>query len=281
VVAGLLAEFNLHPRKRFGQNFLVDEHVLERIVAAAELTPADTVLEIGPGLGTLTAALAAQAGQVVAVELDRELLPVLESTVGSLPNVRILQGDILQLPLDQVLPPGNAPYKVVANLPYYVTSPVLLKFLLADRPWARLVFMVQREVAERLAASPGSKAYGSLSVVLRFSAEPAIMARVPRTAFFPPPEVDSAVVALSPRPAPLPSGPERETFFRVVRGAFGQRRKKLSNALAGAGFPPGAVAAALAEADVDGGRRGETLDLSEFVALAVSLSAQMLALLGN
>jgi 16S rRNA (adenine1518-N6/adenine1519-N6)-dimethyltransferase len=275
-----LARFNLHPRKRFGQNFLVDEHVLAKIVSAAELTPADTVLEVGPGLGTLTTALAEQAGQVVAVELDRDLVRVLETTVGHLPNVRVVQGDILDLSLDELLPAANGPLKVVANLPYYVTSPVLLKFLLSERPWARLVFMVQREVAERLAAAPGSKTYGSLSVVLRFSADPVVVARVPRTAFFPSPDVDSAILALSPRPAPLPPGPERDTFYRTVRAAFGQRRKKLSNALTGAGFPAAAVAAALGESGVDGGRRGETLDLSEFVALAVSLSAQMLASTG-
>lgn len=277
MVARLLKEHGLRPRQRFGQNFLIDAHVLEKIVSAADLRPSDVVLEVGPGLGALTAALAARAGLVVAVELDRDLLRVLEATVGGLPNLRLVGGDILALPLEDLLPPDAPSYKVVANLPYYITSPVLLKFLTASRPWERLVFMVQREVAERLAAVPGTKAYGSLTVVLRFSAEAAVFARVPRAAFLPAPEVDSAVVVLTPRPAPLPPGRERNTFFAVVRAAFGQRRKKLTNALTGGGFPATTVAAALAETGLDGGRRGETLGLDEFVALARSLSAQNLS----
>lgn len=277
-VAELLREYGLHPRKRFGQNFLVDENVLTKIVEAADLSPEDVVLEVGPGLGTLTRALAAHAGRVVAVELDRDLLRVLETaTVADLPNVRTVAGDILELPLEELLPADAPAYKVVANLPYYITSPVILKFLTSRRPWARLVFMVQREVAERLNAGPGTKAYGSLTVTLHFFAEVTIAARVPRTAFFPPPEVDSAVVVLTPRPEPLPPGPERDAFFAVVRAAFGQRRKTLANALAGGGFRPPVIQAALSAAGVDGRRRGETLSLSEFVALAHCLAAQKLS----
>ncbi|MDI6871245.1 MAG: 16S rRNA (adenine(1518)-N(6)/adenine(1519)-N(6))-dimethyltransferase RsmA [Bacillota bacterium] len=276
-VAQLLAQFGLQPRKRFGQNFLIDEHILNKIVRAASLSPSDVVLEVGAGLGTLTAALAARAGRVVAVELDRDLFSVLRFTVGRLPNVRLVRGDILDLRLAELLPDDAPSYKAVANLPYYITSPVLLKFLTATRPWERLVFMVQREVADRLTARPGTKAYGSLTVILQFSAEATVVARVPRTAFYPAPEVDSTVVALTPRPSPLPPGPERDVFFRVVRAAFGQRRKTLANALVGGGFPGSAVKAALAEAGLDGGRRGETLSLDEFVTLSRCLSVQILS----
>lgn len=277
VVAGLLRAHGLRARKRFGQNFLIDENILGKIVDAAALDPSDTVLEVGAGLGALTAALADRAGQVVAVEVDRDLIPILEESVGRLPNVRLVHGDILRLALDQLLPAGALSYKVVANLPYYITSPVLMKFLGAERPWSRLVFMVQREVAARLTAAPGTKAYGALTVVLRFSAEVTTVARVPRTAFLPAPEVDSAIVLLTPRPAPLPPGPVRDTFFAAVRAGFGQRRKTLANALCGAGFPPEAVAAALAEAGLTESRRAETLDLQDFVRLAVCLSAQNLS----
>lgn len=273
----MLRRRGLRPRKRFGQNFLVDERILGKIVAAAELSPGDVVLEVGPGLGTLTGALAERAGRVVAVEIDRDLIALLAETVGRRPNVRLVEGDFLALPLDDLLPADCAAYKAVANLPYYITSPVILKFLTGGRPWERLVFMVQREVAERLAARPGSKAYGSLSVFLQFHATLEFVTRVPRTAFFPPPEVDSAVVVLDPRPAPLPPGPEREVFFRMVRAAFGQRRKTLANALAGGGFPEPAVAEALAASGLEGRRRGETLALEELVALARCLSAQILS----
>lgn len=277
VVAEVLRRQGLRPRKRFGQNFLVDEGILAKIVAAAELSPDDVVLEVGPGLGTLTAALAERAGRVVAVEIDRDLVAWLGTTVGRRPNVRLVEGDFLALPLEELLPTDGGPYKAVANLPYYITSPVILKFLHDPRPWAKLVFMVQREVAARLTAGPGSKAYGSLSVFLQFHAALRLVTRVPRTAFFPTPEVDSAVVELSPRPAPLAPGPEREVFFRLVRAAFGQRRKTLANALTGGGFPAPAVAAALVDSGLDGRRRGETLSLEELAALARCLSAQILS----
>lgn len=276
-MAGLLREFGIRPRKRFGQNFLVDENILSKIVEAAQLAPSDVVLEVGPGLGALTAALAARAAQVVAVELDRDLLPVLQATVGEVPNLRLVQGDILDLSLDDLLPPEAKEFKVVANLPYYITSPVLLKFLNAARPWTRLVLMVQREVAERLIAPPGSKEYGSLTISVQFFAEARVVARAPRTAFFPPPEVDSAVVALAARPEPFPPGRLRDTFFSVVRAGFNQRRKTLRRALSGGGFSGSAVEAALAEAAIDGGRRAETLDLLEFVRLATCLESHILS----
>jgi 16S rRNA (adenine1518-N6/adenine1519-N6)-dimethyltransferase len=276
VVAGLLERHGVHPRKRFGQNFLIDENILGKIIAAAELGPTDRVLEVGPGLGTLTAALATEAGEVVAVEIDRDLFVILQETVGGLPNVRLIQGDILDLPLEAVWPDPQAPYKLVANLPYYITTPVLFKLLLAERPWTRMVFMIQREVAERFVAAPGTKAYGALSVLVRYAAEAELVTRVPHTAFYPAPEVGSAVVALAPRPSQLPAGVTRKFFFSVVRAGFAQRRKTLSNSLAGAGFAGGAVTEALAAAAIDGRRRGETLTLEEYLALTRCLAAQIL-----
>ncbi|MGE5553892.1 MAG: 16S rRNA (adenine(1518)-N(6)/adenine(1519)-N(6))-dimethyltransferase RsmA [Betaproteobacteria bacterium] len=280
VVAQLLGRAGLTPRHRLGQNFLVDQNILEKIIQAAELTPSDTVLEVGPGLGTLTAALAARAGQVVAIELDRFLFVLLQRNVGHLPNVRLIRGDIRDYRVEELLPPEIAEYKVVANLPYYITSAVLLKFLTTPRPWSRLVFMVQQEVARRLVAKPGNKLYGSLTVFLQFTAEAKIALNVSKKAFYPVPEVDSALVVLIPRPSPLPPGPVRDLFFRIVRAAFGQRRKTLANALEGGGFAAVDVAAALSAAGVDGNRRGETLTLDEFVTLARCLAAQILPLPG-
>ncbi|MGE5508202.1 MAG: 16S rRNA (adenine(1518)-N(6)/adenine(1519)-N(6))-dimethyltransferase RsmA [Chitinophagales bacterium] len=277
VVAGLLERHGIRPRKRFGQNFLIDENILGKITAAAELSPGDRVLEVGPGLGTLTAALAAQAGEVVAVEIDRDLFVILQETVGGLPNVRLIQGDILDLSVETLWPDPQAPYKLVANLPYYITTPVLFKFLLADRPWRRMVFMVQREVADRFVAAPGTKAYGALSVLVRLSAEAELVTSVPRTAFYPAPEVGSAVVALRSRAALLPPGVSRTFFFGVVRAGFAHRRKTLSNSLSGAGYPAAAVAEALEAAGIDGRRRGETLSLEEYLALAHGLAGRVLS----
>jgi 16S rRNA (adenine1518-N6/adenine1519-N6)-dimethyltransferase len=280
VVAQLLGRAGLAPRHRLGQNFLVDQNNLDKIVQAAELTPVDTVLEVGAGLGTLTAALAVRAGRVIAIEVDRSLFLILQRNVGHLPQVRLIRGDIMDYRVDELLPPEVASYKVVANLPYYITSSVLLKFLTTPRPWNRLVFMVQREVASRLVAKPGTKSYGSLTLNLQFSATASLAAQVPRTAFYPAPEVDSAIVILTPRPRPLPPGPVRDLFFRVVRAAFGMRRKTLANALEGGGFAQADVAAALKAAGLDGNRRGETFTLEEFIALARSLAVQILPLPG-
>ncbi len=280
VVTQLLSRAGVAPRHRLGQNFLIDQNILHKVIQAAELTPSETVLEVGAGLGTLTAALATLARQVVAVELDRSLFLILQRNVGHLPNVRLVRGDIMDFRVDELLPPEVAGYKAVANLPYYITSSILLKFLTTPRPWDRLVFMVQREVAKRLAARPGTKAYGSLTVHLQFCAEVSLVAEVPRTAFYPAPEVDSAIVVLTPRPSPLPPGPVREVFFRAVRAAFGMRRKTLANALEGGGFTATDVKAALAATGLDGNRRGETLTLDEFVTLARSLAVQILPLPG-
>ena len=236
VTAHILKTFNLRADKRLGQNFLVDEQIVKQIIAAAELSAEDTVLEVGPGIGTLTQALAETGAQVVAVELDRRLLPVLAKTLAGYDNIEIINEDILQLDIRKAVPQEN--FKVVANLPYYITTPIIFNLLEQKLPMERLVAMVQKEVAERMVAKPGGKDYGALSVAIQYYTEPAIAFVVPPASFVPPPSVDSAV-----------------------------RRKMLSNALKNMGIDNEQAAAWLELAGIDGKRRGETLSLAEFAAL--------------
>ena len=279
-VRQLLQEHGLRPRKGLGQHFLVSEAHLQGIVAAAELTPDDVVLEIGPGLGTLTALLAAQAGHVVAVELDDQLIPILQHTLAGHANVTILHGDILQLqPVDllsRITHHGSritdhalrftfhvSDYKVVANLPYYITSAVLRHLLEAEHPPRLLVLTVQREVAERICATP--PAMSLLAVSVQFYAQPELVQRIPAGAFYPRPQVDSAVVRLRRRPQPAVAVEDVERFFDIVRAGFGQRRKQLRNALAhGLGWPAAEMAAALEQAGIEPRRRAQTLTLAEW-----------------
>lgn len=277
--AALLKRHRLRPKKRLGQNFLVDDRVLARILDAAELTGREAVLEIGPGLGGLTRALAGRAWRVLAVEKDRSLAPVLSEVLEGADNVRVLWADALELDLKAVCAQyfGDRPVRVAANLPYYVTTPILMKLLEEGPPVERIVVMVQREVAERLTAEPGTKAYGALTVAVRWYAERVEwVARVPPSSFVPRPAVDSAVVRLDLRPR---EREDRESLrlFRVVRAAFGQRRKTLLNALSHAfaeDLGREAVRRALAEASVAPERRGEELTLEEFIRLAKALDAQ-------
>ena len=269
-IASLLHAYDLHPRKGLGQNFLADPVALEGIVAAAELSAADTVLEIGPGLGTLTERLAAQAGRVVAVELDERLADVVRERLAGLGNVEVIHGDILDMGDLGFLGPG---YKVVANLPYYITSAVLRHLLdRTDRPRV-IVVTVQREVAERIVAAPGDMSL--LAVSVQFYGRPRIVARIPAGAFYPAPKVDSAVVRIDAGEQPaasLPAGVSEAALFRVVRAGFGQKRKTLRNALsAGLSLPPARTEEALHAAGIDPRRRAETLSLAEWVQLARQL----------
>lgn len=281
-VQQLLREHGLRPRKGLGQHFLVSEAHLRGIVAAAELAPDNMVLEIGPGPGTLTALLAAQAGHVVAVELDEQLIPILQRTLAGHANVTVVHGDILQLqPSDLVSRALVSPctfqvsgqletrkakpetYKVVANLPYYITSAVLRHLLEAEPPPHLLVLTVQQEVAERICAAPPDMSL--LAVSVQFYAEPELVQRIPAGAFYPRPKVDSGVVRLRRRPQPAVAVEDRGRFFEIVRAGFGQRRKQLRNALAhGLGQPAAEVAAALERAGIEPRRRAETLTLAEW-----------------
>ena len=276
-VSALLKRHDLHPRKRFGQNFLVDGNTLAKIVAAGELGPGGTALEIGAGLGVLTAALAeavTETGRVVSVEVDTSLLPALAETTGGRPQVEIITADALALDwpvfLDTHFAAGIQP-SVVANIPYNITSPLLTTLLEQQGRFSRIVLLVQKEVAARLGAKADTPDYGSLSVFVQYHARVETLGIVTRRVFFPPPDVDSAIVRLTPHAAPPVSVPSETQLFAVVRAAFGQRRKALLNALSGdpaLGWDREHAAAALAAAKIEGGRRGETLTLEEFARLA-------------
>jgi 16S rRNA (adenine1518-N6/adenine1519-N6)-dimethyltransferase len=268
-VRGLLKQHNLRPSKGLGQNFLVNQAILERIVAAAELTPDDTVLEIGAGLGTLTEPLARAAGRVIAVELDERLMPVLQDAFSDFENVTLIQGDILALDPAEVVAPA-AQYKVVANLPYYITSAALRHLLEASLRPQRLVITVQREVAERIIAQPGEMSL--LAVSVQFYGRPQVLFRIKPGSFFPAPEVESAVVRVDMHDAPPVGIEDVDTFFRVVKAGFAQRRKQLRNTLAGGlRLPPEKVTTKLQEVGVDPKRRAETLNLEEWARIAQAL----------
>lgn len=260
----LLQRYGLHPKKGLGQNFLVEESALRRIVTAADLTESDTVLEIGPGLGALTRHLAAAAGRVVAVELDDRFIPVLREQLAGVSNVELIEGDILALDPAALV---GGPYKVVANLPYYITAAVL-RHLLESTPRPELmVLTVQLEVAQRLTAQPGEMSLLAISV--QYYGPVRQVARIKAGSFYPRPEVDSAVVRVDLDRDPPLTGPDERCFFRVVRAGFSQRRKQLRNSLkAGLGIPAKEVEAALAAAGIDPRRRAETLSLDEWGKLA-------------
>ncbi len=260
-VPALLRQYGLRPSKGLGQNFLQDNHALQKIVAAADLEPGDSVLEIGPGLGSLTRYLALAARAVTAVELDEALFPALRAVLAPYPNVRLVQGDILDLrPADLI---EASDYLVVANIPYYITS-ALLRHLLESEPRPRrLVLTVQREVAERICAGPGRLSLLALSV--QVYGAPRLAARIPAEAFYPPPKVDSAVVRIEVAPQPRFPAPQMEAFFRLIKAGFSQKRKTLRNALAGGlAIEPAAAERLLAAAGIDPMRRAETLSLDEW-----------------
>lgn len=262
----ILKHFGLRASHRLGQNFLIAPAVVEGILLAAEIQPGDRVLEIGPGIGTLTQALAEAGAIVTAVELDKKLPAVLAETLKGYDNVTIVPGDILKVDIEALM--GGEPFKVVANLPYYITTPILLALLERKLNISLLVTMVQKEVAERMTAAPGGKDYGALSVAVQYYTEPDIVLTVPPKSFHPAPEVDSVVIRCRRREAPPVDCRDEKMFFRVARASFGQRRKTLVNALKGAGFLKDDVDRAAAAAGLDLGRRGETLSLEEFARLA-------------
>lgn len=267
----ILHRFKLRADKKLGQNFLIDENIVRNIVAAAELSDKDTVLEVGPGIGTLTQGLAESGASVVAVELDKRLLPVLDTTLEGYDNVRIVNGDILQVDIMQTV--GVDEFKVCANLPYYITTPIIFALLEKRLPMERLVAMVQKEVAERMAAKPGGKDYGALSVAIQYYTEPEIAFIVPPSSFIPAPSVDSAVIVCKRREKPPVEVCDEALFFRVVKAAFSLRRKMLNNSLKNMGIKGEQVAKWLELAGVDGKRRAETLSLEDFAALTNTFAA--------
>lgn len=252
--------------KRLGQNFLIDSNVVAGIVAAAKLTPGDAVLEIGPGIGTLTQGLAEAGAAVTAIELDRRLLDVLAKTLAGYDNVKVIHGDILKIDISREI--NQEKYKVVANLPYYITTPIIMKFLEDRLPIDILVTMVQKEVAERMVAVPGGKDYGALSVAVQYYTQPEIMFLVPPRSFIPAPAVESAVIRCTVRSEPPIQVASEKMFFRVVKAAFAQRRKTLANSLKAGGLDKDEIIQVLEQAGIDGRRRGEQLSLAEFAAIA-------------
>ncbi len=255
------------PRRSLGQHFLIDKNIVHKIVRLAELQPGETVLEIGPGRGILTEALLDSSGFVVAVELDAALCAHLRATLGRRSNFRLVEGDALTFDYAQV----PSPFLVVANLPYYVSTPLLFRLLEDRRRIDRLVLMLQEEVVARLAAAPGGKDYGALSIAAQFYCEVRQAFRVPPTCFRPKPQVGSAVVVLTPLPKPRVSVADEAFFFRIVRAGFAHRRKALPNSLRDEGFEGAPTAAALEQAGIDPRRRAETLSIEEFAALTDAL----------
>ncbi|MBD1372474.1 16S rRNA (adenine(1518)-N(6)/adenine(1519)-N(6))-dimethyltransferase RsmA [Hazenella sp. IB182357] len=270
---GILASHNIQLKKSLGQNFLTDQHVLNKIVQAAQLTEKAGVLEIGPGIGALTESVADIAEKVVAIEIDGRLVPILKKLFSTRPNVEIIQGDALEVDLNQIIETHFGEVEqihVTANLPYYVTSPIIIRLLESRLPFKNIVIMIQKEVAERLAARPSTKAYGSLSVFVQYFAEVEMVAKVPSHVFVPRPQVDSAVCRLSLRSEPAVKVENESLFFAVIRAAFAQRRKTLLNTLHAnllSEMTKQQVENILIQADIQPKRRGETLNLAEFAAL--------------
>lgn len=268
----ILQRFGIHMSKRLGQNFLIDANIVQGIVDAANVQENDRVLEIGPGIGTLTQALAETGAEVTCVELDKRLPEVLAHTLDAYDNVRVIQGDILKVNIPEIM--GDKPFKVVANLPYYITTPIIMALLEKHLPITDIVVMVQKEVAERMAAQPGGKTYGALSVAVQYYTVPEIALYVPPRSFMPSPEVDSVVVNCKVRQTPAVELIDEKMFFRVVKAAFGQRRKTLNNALKSMGVDKNIIADVLDKAGIEATRRGETLTMEEFGAIA-NILAQM------
>lgn len=271
----ILKKYGFSFKKSLGQNFLIDPNILRNIVGHADLTKDSAAIEVGPGIGALTEHLAREAGHVVSFEIDQRLLPVLEDTLSPYDNIDIVHSDILKADVKTIIDTKLAGYKdimVVANLPYYVTTPILMKLLMEELPLRGMVVMMQKEVADRISAKPGTKAYGSLSIAVQYYMSAEIAMIVPNTVFMPQPNVDSAVLRLLRHETPPVSVIDEDFFFTVTKASFAQRRKTIQNNLQSQ-LPNGKankdfILEALAEAGIDPRRRGETLSLEEFAKLA-------------
>ena len=265
--------------KKFGQNFLIDEHVLDKIMDAAELSEEDCVLEIGPGIGTMTQALSERAGKVFSVEIDDKLIPILKDTLAECPNVTVINDDIMKVDIEALVryECSGKPVKVVANLPYYITTPIIMSLLEKQLPIESITVMVQKEVAERMMASPGTKDYGALSLAVQYYTEPYIAANVPPNCFMPRPDVSSAVIRLKRYKEPPVECRDPKLMFSLIRASFNQRRKTLVNGIKNAAelsFTREQVEEALKSLGLDVNIRGEALKLSQFAALADALGGQ-------
>lgn len=274
----IIQKYEFMFQKKFGQNFLIDTHVLEKIISAAGITKNDCVLEIGPGIGTMTQYLAENAGHVVAVEIDRNLIPILKETLADYDNVTVINEDILRVDIKALAEEynGGKPIKVVANLPYYITTPIIMGLFESGVPIDNITVMVQKEVADRMKEGPGSKDYGALSLAVQYYAEPEIVANVPPNCFIPRPNVGSAVIRLT-RHKEMPVEVKNPALmFKIIRASFNQRRKTLQNGLGNASEVPYTkeqIAAAIAEMGLTPTIRGEALSLAQFAQLSDILGA--------
>ena len=273
----VLQKYHFVFQKRFGQNFLIDTHVLERIIEASEITKDDFVLEIGPGIGTMTQYLAEAAREVTAVEIDDTLIPILKDTLKEWDNVTVLHGDILKTDIRKIADEKNQgrPIKVVANLPYYITTPIIMGLFESHVPVDSITVMVQKEVADRMQTGPGSKDYGALSLAVQYYAEPKIVANVPPNCFMPRPKVGSAVIRLTRHQNPPVTTLDEKLMFRLIRASFNQRRKTLSNSLKNSQELPYSkeeVEAAITECGLPLNIRGEALTLEQFARLSDTFS---------
>ena len=269
----VLQKYHFNFQKKFGQNFLIDPHVLEKIVEAAGVTKEDFVLEIGPGIGTMTQYLCENAREVVAVEIDTNLIPILEDTLSAYDNVTVINQDILKLDIAKLAMERNdgKPIKVVANLPYYITTPIIMGLFESHVPIDSITVMVQKEVADRMQVGPGTKDYGALSLAVQFYAKPEIVANVPPNCFMPRPNVGSAVIRLTRHEEVPVQVDDEKLMFHIIRASFNQRRKTLQNGIANSGelsFAKEQIAKALESLGISANIRGESLSLAEFAALS-------------
>ena len=273
----ILKKYNFTFQKKFGQNFLIDTHVLDKIIAAAEITKDDFVLEIGPGIGTMTQYLAQAAGKVAAVEIDKALIPILGDTLSAYDNVMIINEDVLKVDIQKLVEEenGGRPVKVVANLPYYITTPIIMGLFEKHVPIESITVMVQKEVADRMQVGPGTKDYGALSLAVQYYASPYIVANVPPNCFMPRPKVGSAVIRLTTYDNPPVEVDDEKLMFRIIRASFNQRRKTLANGLKNAAdldIPKELIAASIESLGHGPSVRGEALTLEEFAALSNYIS---------
>lgn len=271
VVHYICKRFDIKMSKKLGQNFLIKRGIVDEIVKAADLQEGEPVLEIGPGIGTLTQGLAQSGANVTAIELDTRLLEVLDTTLAQYSNVTIVHGDVLKLDVPSIM--NNEPFKVVANLPYYITTPIIMSLLESRLPIERLVVMVQKEVALRMVAKPGTKDYGALSVAVQYYTKPDIVLDVPPKSFLPAPAVTSSVICCVLRDKPPVDVVDEKLFFRVVKAGFAQRRKTFANTMKTTGLSKDRIEELLAKANIDGQRRGETFNLQEFADVANAWAA--------
>lgn len=269
----VLQKYGFVFQKRFGQNFLIDTHVLERIIEASEITKDDFVLEIGPGIGTMTQYLACAARKVVAVEIDKALIPILEDTLSDYDNARVINNDVLKVDIAKLAEEenGGKPIKVVANLPYYITTPIIMGLFENHVPIKSITVMVQKEVADRMQVGPGTKDYGALSLAVQYYAKPYIVANVPPNCFMPRPKVGSAVIRLERYEEPPVKVKDEKLMFRIIRASFNQRRKTLANGLKNSAeldYTKEEIEAAIEALGRGASIRGEALTLEEFAKLA-------------